>query len=159
GIQNTQCDQIDAGNLDFEEASFDSVVCSSVLEYVPDDFGLMRKLVKSLKTAGHLIVSIPHAHSLLGKIEDILRFTRLHLKFGGGRHLAVTLHRYRRSSFVEQLARLGLDTLTCTTFEFPFGGSTGIAISRFKLFGAMLLVVGRKRESRNISRVTRFSKM
>lgn len=46
-------------SLPFKDASFDKVVCSEVLEHIPDDHGGIRELVRVLKDDGILAVSVP----------------------------------------------------------------------------------------------------
>ncbi len=46
-------------SLPFKDASFDKVICSEVLEHVPDDLHGIRELVRVLKDDGMLAVSVP----------------------------------------------------------------------------------------------------
>ena len=46
-------------SLPFKNASFDKVICSEVLEHVPDDIQGIRELVRVLKDNGTLAVSVP----------------------------------------------------------------------------------------------------
>ena len=46
-------------SLPFKDASFDKVICSEVLEHVPDDLQGIRELVRVLKDGGKLAVSVP----------------------------------------------------------------------------------------------------
>lgn len=46
-------------HLPFENESFDKVICSEVLEHVPDYPAVLRELVRVLKTGGILAVSVP----------------------------------------------------------------------------------------------------
>jgi 2-polyprenyl-3-methyl-5-hydroxy-6-metoxy-1,4-benzoquinol methylase len=49
----------DITSLPFKDASFDKVICSEVLEHIPDDFQGIRELVRVLKDDGTLAVSVP----------------------------------------------------------------------------------------------------
>lgn len=51
----------DAQNLPFDEATFDRVVCSEVLEHLPDDARAVRELARVLKPGGDLVVTVPCA--------------------------------------------------------------------------------------------------
>jgi len=49
----------DTVNLPFKDASFDKIICSEVLEHLPDDQQCMREIVRVLKEDGILAVSVP----------------------------------------------------------------------------------------------------
>lgn len=49
----------DVLSLPFKDASFDKIVCSEVLEHIPDDHQGIRELVRVLKSDGILAVSVP----------------------------------------------------------------------------------------------------
>jgi SAM-dependent methyltransferase len=49
----------DITSLPFKDASFDKIICSEVLEHVPDDIQGIRELVRVLKDDGTLAVSVP----------------------------------------------------------------------------------------------------
>lgn len=49
----------DALNLPFNDASFDKIICSEVLEHVKDDEQGIRELVRVLKPGGALAVTVP----------------------------------------------------------------------------------------------------
>jgi len=51
--------QGDALHLPFSEGSFDRVICSEVLEHVPDDLAAMRELARVLRPGGTLAVTVP----------------------------------------------------------------------------------------------------
>jgi 2-polyprenyl-3-methyl-5-hydroxy-6-metoxy-1,4-benzoquinol methylase len=46
-------------SLPFRDASFDKIICSEVLEHIPDDIRGIRELVRVLKEDGILAVSVP----------------------------------------------------------------------------------------------------
>lgn len=47
-------------SLPFKEASFDKIICSEVLEHVPDDWHTMREMARVLKDEGILAISVPN---------------------------------------------------------------------------------------------------
>lgn len=47
-------------SLPFKEASFDKIICSEVLEHVPDDWHTIREMARVLKDEGILAISVPN---------------------------------------------------------------------------------------------------
>lgn len=45
--------------LPFESGSFDSAICTEVLEHIPDDSAAVAELARCLKLGGRLLVSVP----------------------------------------------------------------------------------------------------
>jgi SAM-dependent methyltransferase len=61
----------DLTNLPFEDASFDAVMCSHVLEHVPDDRRAMSEIRRVLVPSGVALLMVPLATDGLGTDEDI----------------------------------------------------------------------------------------
>jgi SAM-dependent methyltransferase len=62
---NTEFRQIpDICETGLPDASFDGVLCSSMLEYVPDPPAALRELRRVLRPNGLLLVSVPNAHPI-----------------------------------------------------------------------------------------------
>jgi SAM-dependent methyltransferase len=51
--------QGDALALPFADATFDRVICSEVLEHIPDDLSAMRELARVLRRGGTMAVTVP----------------------------------------------------------------------------------------------------
>jgi SAM-dependent methyltransferase len=51
---------VDAQNLPFRDGVFDKIVCTEVLEHIPDDKAGIRELVRVLKPGGLIAVSVPN---------------------------------------------------------------------------------------------------
>ncbi|MEL6825111.1 MAG: class I SAM-dependent methyltransferase [Pseudomonadota bacterium] len=51
----------DATALQFEDDSFDAIICSEVLEHLPDYHAALAEMRRVLKPGGRLCVSVPHA--------------------------------------------------------------------------------------------------
>ena len=64
GLKNVRFKHSEAG-APLPKAEFDTIVCSSVVEYVAEDMALIASLVESLKPTGHLLISVPHSASLI----------------------------------------------------------------------------------------------
>ena len=54
----------------FEADTFDIIICSHVLEHVPDDAAAFAELFRILKPGGHALLLVPLAHDGLGIDED-----------------------------------------------------------------------------------------
>lgn len=54
---------VDIQNLAFEDASFDLIYCSHVLEHVPDDRKAMRELVRVLAPDGLAVIMVPQRNT------------------------------------------------------------------------------------------------
>lgn len=66
----------DGLTLGFDEATFDSVMCTEVLEHCKDPRRLMREISRVLRPGGHALVTVPffiHHHE---EPHDFQRFTR-----------------------------------------------------------------------------------
>jgi ubiquinone/menaquinone biosynthesis C-methylase UbiE len=59
GALHTAAVQGDALHLPFSDATFDRVICSEVLEHIPDDVGAMRELVRVLRPGGTMAITVP----------------------------------------------------------------------------------------------------
>lgn len=53
----------DIKNLPFASSSFDCVICSEVLEHIPEHENALKELVRILKPQGNLVVSVPRYFS------------------------------------------------------------------------------------------------
>jgi len=53
------CVQGDALALPFADETFDRVICSEVLEHIPDDLGAMAELARVLKRGGTMAITVP----------------------------------------------------------------------------------------------------
>ncbi|MBS1580932.1 MAG: class I SAM-dependent methyltransferase [Bacteroidetes bacterium] len=62
---------LDVTQLDFPEASFDALICSHVLEHVPDDALGMRELFRVLAPGGFAIIQVPLNKRLSVTDEDV----------------------------------------------------------------------------------------
>ncbi|MHB1208104.1 MAG: class I SAM-dependent methyltransferase [Acidimicrobiales bacterium] len=56
---HTAAVQGDALHLPFPDATFDRVICSEVLEHIPDDHGAMRELTRVLRAGGTMAITVP----------------------------------------------------------------------------------------------------
>ena len=62
---------MDITRIQFPESTFDAVICSHVLEHVPDDGLAMRELLRVLKPGGWAIIQVPLSKAMARTDEDI----------------------------------------------------------------------------------------
>lgn len=61
---------LDLMNISFEENSFDIVLCSHVLEHIPDDITAMKEIFRVLKPGGWAILQVPLDEERSSTFED-----------------------------------------------------------------------------------------
>jgi SAM-dependent methyltransferase len=83
----------DAAHLPFKEGSFPTVICSEVLEHLPDDRQALRQMAEVMKQEGSLMLTFPHRHKYF-TVDD--RFVN-HLR------------RYELAEMEERLRETGLN--------------------------------------------------
>ena len=69
-----------ATELKFEDNSFDSILCTQVLEHVYDHHTVIKEIHRVLKPNGHIILTVPFAWELHEEPYDYFRFTKHALK-------------------------------------------------------------------------------
>ena len=90
-------------NLPFPDASFDGVLCSSVLEYTRDPQLCLNEIARITKPGGALLISVPNARSV---VRIGLRVAFRLTKWTGSprpRYLAHSRHQYSMAQFSELL--------------------------------------------------------
>lgn len=96
--------QVDITNIPFEDAKFDRIICSHVLEHVPDDRKGMREMRRVLKRNGIAYILVP-SQTRPDTFEDpAINTPELRLKhYGQATHVRI----YSRDNFVERLQEAG----------------------------------------------------
>jgi ubiquinone/menaquinone biosynthesis C-methylase UbiE len=91
--------QGDALHLPFADGSFDRVICSEVLEHIPDDLAAMRELTRVLRPGGTMAVTVPRFGP---ELINWALSDEYHNVPGG--HIRI----YRRSVLSSRLSSVGL---------------------------------------------------
>ncbi len=91
--------QGDALHLPFTDATFDRVICSEVLEHIPDDLDAMRELSRVLKPGGTMAITVPRFGP---ELINWALSDEYHMVKGG--HVRI----YRRSVIESRLSSTGL---------------------------------------------------
>lgn len=90
GIHYISCDvALSHPDLDFladgcalpvRTAAADSVICSAVIEHVPDTAALLGELHRALRPGGRLVLTVPHFHYIHDEPHDYYRFTEFGIR-------------------------------------------------------------------------------
>jgi SAM-dependent methyltransferase len=91
----------------FADASFDLVICSHVLEHVPDDAAAFREIARILRPGGRALLLVPFALDGRGTDEDpgLDDPEARNRRFGQWDHVRL----YDRDDFLARMARAGLE--------------------------------------------------
>ena len=96
--------EVDKMNL--EEASFDRVVCTEVLEHVVDPDAILAECARLLRPSGVAVITVPN-DPLIGRVKNIVRRSPAHwflgdrIEWGGDKY---HLHRWTPDEFERLLA-------------------------------------------------------
>lgn len=130
-------------SLPFAAQSFDGVLCSSVIEYVPSPEAAIREFHRVLRKDGLLLLSVPNRHAILRRLQKMA----LHLTLGLGlaprpRYLIHSVNEYSRASLDTLLLNCGFEPLASRLYlpRFPK------FVARITLCGTLLFVLVRKVE-------------
>ncbi|MDX0548510.1 SAM-dependent methyltransferase [Sinorhizobium medicae] len=98
--------QVDITSIPFEDEHFDRIICSHVLEHVPDDRKGMRELRRVLKKGGIAYVMVPSQARPDTYEDPAINTPELRLKhYGQATHVRI----YSRDNFVERLQESGFE--------------------------------------------------
>jgi SAM-dependent methyltransferase len=75
GYQNADTVYYDGHALPFPDASFDAVLCTEVIEHIPDPTEIIREMHRVLKPGGRLIATIPWSARFHYQPYDYHRYT------------------------------------------------------------------------------------
>jgi SAM-dependent methyltransferase len=89
----------DALHLPFPDATFDRVICSEVLEHIPEDLSAMRELTRVLRPGGTMAITVPRFGP---ELVNWALSDEYHNVPGG--HIRI----YRRSVLEERLTSTGM---------------------------------------------------
>jgi SAM-dependent methyltransferase len=90
--------EADINSLPFADTSFDCVICSEVLEHIPDHEAAAKELIRILKPDGTLVISVPRYYS--EKLCWLLSSDYYHSEGG---HIRI----YRKNELKEMLMKQG----------------------------------------------------
>ncbi|MFA5196790.1 MAG: class I SAM-dependent methyltransferase [Bacteroidales bacterium] len=94
--------EADINRLPFADISFDCVICSEVLEHIPDHEAAIKELIRILKPDGTLVVSVPRYYS--EKLCWLISYDYYHSEGG---HIRI----YKKKELPEMLKKHGFQCL------------------------------------------------
>jgi SAM-dependent methyltransferase len=100
--------QADITNLEYEDASFDVVICNHVFGEVPDDRKAMREILRVLKPGGRLISQTAADYALAETMEDAPSAAHAWVPKGGRQPVGSNIRRYGRD-FEDRLKEAGFE--------------------------------------------------
>lgn len=114
-VQWLQADVRDLGDL--RSGSFDGVLCSSVVEYLPEAGPLIREAARLLGPGGRLIISIPPRWSIIRTSQKILRWAGRHFGIRSGEYLSVSMLELSSPDVRALLRDAGFDRVEARAFD------------------------------------------
>ncbi|MFH2076863.1 MAG: class I SAM-dependent methyltransferase [Pseudomonadota bacterium] len=83
----------DAARLPFKPGAFSQVICSEVIEHLPDDRPALREMAAVLKTGGSLLITFPHRRDYFARDDSFVgHYRRYELQEVADRLKEVGLH-------------------------------------------------------------------
>lgn len=114
-VQWLQADVRDLGGL--RPGSFDGVLCSSVVEYLPEAGPLIREAARLLGPGGRLVISIPPRWSIIRTSQKILRWAGRHFGIRSGEYLSVSMLELSSPEVWALLRDAGFDRVESARFD------------------------------------------
>jgi 2-polyprenyl-3-methyl-5-hydroxy-6-metoxy-1,4-benzoquinol methylase len=127
--------------LALDDRSLDGVLCSSVLEYVPDPIACLTEFARVLKPGGLLLASVPNRHSVVRHMQRACHRMGILLGRDWCEFLNYSRHQYSKSQFQRLLAQIGFSSEKLV----PFGGPLPGLAQRSRHWAPLLMFVAQKR--------------
>lgn len=110
--------QADARDLPFDDGSFDAVVCSHVLEHIPEDITVAREMARVLRDDGFALIQVPVDHAL-PETHETFAPTSTDREREYGQHDHVRIY----AADVENRLREAFTTVRCLDYAAAFDAS------------------------------------
>ena len=127
-------------HLALDDGAVDGVLCSSVLEYVPDPSACLAEFARVLKPGGLLVVSVPNRNSLVRRLQLACHYFGGRLGQGWCKFLDYSRHQYSPREFARLLAQSGFAGQKIV----PFGGPVPRLAQRSRSWAPLLMFVAQK---------------
>ena len=126
--------------LALDDNLLDAILCSSVLEYVPDPAACLTEFARVLKPGGLLLVSIPNRNSVARRMQFACHQLGDLLGQKWVRFLDYSRHQYSRREFERLLRHAGFSGEKLV----PFGGPLPHLAQRSRHWAPLLMFVAHK---------------
>jgi 2-polyprenyl-6-hydroxyphenyl methylase/3-demethylubiquinone-9 3-methyltransferase len=126
--------------LPLDSHSADGILCSSVLEYVPDPEACLTEFARVLRPGGMLVVSVPSAHSIIRRAQIACKLVGQLVGKNWVAYLNYSKHQYSRLEFERILIRQTF----CLERAVPLGGPLPRWMQRTQTWGPLLMFSARK---------------
>jgi len=131
----------DVKSIPVESNRFGVVVCTQVLEHLPDPLGALKELARILKPGGELYLTTNLLFPIHGAPYDFYRFTNFGLEFlckeSGFANIEITA----RGGFFSFCAKVFFDLPAIATSWLFFGGASPHGHREFKIRNWSLVVI------------------
>jgi len=131
------------------DASFDGILCSSVVEYLSNPELALAEFSRVLVPGGYLIMTAPNRHSLVRNMQKIARAFYSILGMNRYSYLGVSKNDYTRSGLRQALRGAGLETVNLDVFDPILPSLLGRTT-----FGSLLMVTARRASTTDNSTVS-----
>jgi 2-polyprenyl-3-methyl-5-hydroxy-6-metoxy-1,4-benzoquinol methylase len=126
--------------LALDDHSLDGILCSSVLEYVPDPKACLAEFARVLKPGGLLLVSVPNRRSMVRQIQLACHWLGTLLGQRWCKFLEYSRHQYSRLEFERLLRQAGFSGEKFLPLGSPLPGLA----QRSRHWAPLLMFVARK---------------
>ena len=138
-----------SGEGDYEARSYDIVVCTSVLEFVPELERILARLCSTVRAGGMLLVSVPNRRSWLRQLEKFIyqhprpfrSFARLNHLLRPESYLNYQQHQLTLGELTQIVERCGLHL---EEHHFRVAPMLVGRLEHSEVFGMMLTAIFRK---------------
>ena len=127
-------------NFAVDDSSLDGVLCSSVLEYVPDPSACLTEFARVLKPGGLLLVSVPNRYSVVRSTQLACHRVGTLLGRGWFKFLDYSRQQYSQREFEGILVRAGFSLEK----SLPFGSPLPGLAQRSRHWASLLMFVAHK---------------
>ena len=103
--------------IEVADATFDGVLCSSVVEYVESIDQAFAELSRVLKLGGKLILSVPNRSSPIRRAQKLVRHAGYSVGFDPFPYLSVSTNDFMKNDLVRRLSGYGFVVHTLAGFD------------------------------------------